>query len=209
MDYERFHQITFYVMYGVTAIAITVIVERLIFYAVNLRHAAELTAAMPREIQCLGDLPQPLVNRDSVGAQALREMLDVRHLLVEPGDVEDLSEAIYIAMKAKLVSRLWILDTVVTAAPLLGLLGTIFGIIDTFAVLAQSGISDPAAVSKGIGTALFATALGIGIAVFGLVFYNLFNEKVARIDDYLKILLLRAGTRSGQQHGKRIEIDHE
>ena len=208
MDYERFHQITFFVMYGVIAIAIIVIVERLIFYAVNLRHAAELTAAMHREVLCLGDLPQPLINRDRVGAQAIRELLDARDHLVEPCDVEDLSEAIYIATKAKLMSRLWILDTVVTAAPLLGLLGTIFGIIDTFAVLAQSGISDPAAVSKGIGTALYATALGIGTAVFGLVFYNLFNEKVARIDDYLKILLLRAGAWSGRQHGRQVEIDH-
>ncbi|WP_420473817.1 MotA/TolQ/ExbB proton channel family protein [Noviherbaspirillum sp. ST9] len=209
MDYERFHQITFYVMYGVIAIAITVIVERLIFYAVNLRHAVELAAAMHSEIRCLADLPQPLVNRDSIGPQAVRELLDTRHLLVDPRNVEDLSEAIYIAMKARLVSRLWILDTVVTAAPLLGLLGTIFGIIDTFAVLAQSGISDPAAVSKGIGTALFATALGIGIAVFGLVFFNLFNEKVARIDDYLKILLLRAVAGSNREQRKRVEIDHE
>lgn len=39
MDYEKFHQATFYVMYGVIAIAITVIFEHLIFYAVSLRHA--------------------------------------------------------------------------------------------------------------------------------------------------------------------------
>jgi biopolymer transport protein ExbB len=72
-------------------------------------------------------------------------------------------------------------------------LGTILGIIDTFSALAQSGISDPSAVSKGIGTALFATALGIGIAVVGLAFFNLFQEKVERINDHLKILLIRAG----------------
>ncbi|WP_189052382.1 MotA/TolQ/ExbB proton channel family protein, partial [Aliidongia dinghuensis] len=90
--------------------------------------------------------------------------------------------------------HLWLLDTIVTAAPLLGLLGTILGIIDTFTALAQSGISDPSGVSAGIGTALFATALGISVAVYGLVFHNAFHERVHRIGDDIKILLIRAGT---------------
>jgi biopolymer transport protein ExbB len=83
------------------------------------------------------------------------------------------------------------LDTIVTAAPLLGLVGTILGIIDTFAVLASSGISDPSGVSKGIGTALYATALGISIALFGLLFYNFLRECSDRLNDQLKELLLR------------------
>jgi biopolymer transport protein ExbB len=81
----------------------------------------------------------------------------------------------------------------VTAAPLLGLLGTILGIIDTFAVLATSGVSDAGGVSKAIGTALEATALGIGIALYAMVFFNHFQERMERINDYLKVLLLRAG----------------
>jgi biopolymer transport protein ExbB len=152
---------------------------------------------MTHNVHTLGDLPEKLVSRDSVGAQALREMLQEKNQLKSHRDIEDLSEAIYIAMKAKLMSRLWVLDTVVTAAPLLGLLGTVLGIIDTFHALAQSGISDPIGVSQGIG-ALFATALGIAIALLGLVFHNLFQDKVERINDHLKILLLRAGMGSAQ-----------
>jgi biopolymer transport protein ExbB len=80
----------------------------------------------------------------------------------------------------------------------MGLLGTILGIIDTFTTLAQSGISDPQGVSAGIGTALFATALGIAIALVGLVFLNHFRDRVDRISDHLKILLLRAAMGVGE-----------
>ena len=94
------------------------------------------------------------------------------------------------------------LDTVVTAAPLLGLLGTIFGIIETFATLARSGISDPAGVSGGIGAALFATALGIAIALYGLFFFNLFQERVERIGGHLRIIILYAGLGAGADSEK-------
>ena len=193
MSYQLLHEITFYAMYAVLALGVLVIIERLIFYVVTHRHATQLEAVMTHNVHSVKDLPEALLSRGSVGAVALREMLETKNQLASHKDIEDLSEAIYIAMKAKLLSRLWILDTIVTAAPLLGLLGTILGIIDTFSALAQSGISDPSAVSKGIGTALFATALGIGIAVVGLAFFNLFQEKVERINDHLKILLIRAG----------------
>lgn len=187
------HDISFYAMYVCAALAVFVIGERLIFYFVTMKHARELEAVMHHDIHDLGELPKELVTRDSVPVEVLRQMLETKDQLKRRSDLEDLSDAIYIAMKAKLHQRLWVLDTIVTAAPLLGLLGTILGIIDTFAVLASSGISDPSGVSKGIGTALFATALGISIALFGLVFFNHFQERVDRINDHIKILLLRAG----------------
>ena len=90
-----------------------------------------------------------------------------------------------------------LLDTIVTAAPLLGLLGTILGIIDTFSALAKAGISDPSGVSAGIGTALFATALGIGVALYGLLFFNYFQEQVERVGDVIKVLLLRGTSLPG------------
>jgi biopolymer transport protein ExbB len=82
-------------------------------------------------------------------------------------------------------------DTAITLSPLLGLLGTILGIIDTFSALAAQGVSDPQAVSRGIGTALMATAAGIGVAVFCLVFNNFFNERVERVNEQLKVLALQ------------------
>jgi biopolymer transport protein ExbB len=128
-----------------------------------------------------------------VAIRVAREYDDARRTAAPGANHDDLAEAVYIAHRETVTARLWMLDTIVTAAPLLGLIGTILGIIDTFAVLAASGISDPSGVSKGIGTALYATALGISIALFGLLFYNYFSKCSEKLCDRLKVLLLREG----------------
>ncbi|MEO8037590.1 MAG: MotA/TolQ/ExbB proton channel family protein [Betaproteobacteria bacterium] len=75
--------------------------------------------------------------------------------------------------------NLWVLDTAVTLGPLLGLLGTIFGMIKTFDVLGANGMGAGAgAVTGGIGEALVATGVGLFIAIVGLIFLNHFNKRV-------------------------------
>jgi len=75
--------------------------------------------------------------------------------------------------------NLWVLDTAVTLGPLLGLLGTIFGMIKTFDVLGANGMGAGAgAVTGGIGEALVATGAGLFIAIVGLIFLNHFNKRV-------------------------------
>ena len=75
--------------------------------------------------------------------------------------------------------NLWVLDTAVTLGPLLGLLGTIFGMIKTFNVLGGQGVGAGAgAVTGGIGEALVATGVGLFIAIVGLIFLNYFNKRV-------------------------------
>ncbi len=196
MNYQALHEITFYVMYLAAGLATFVIGERLIFYVVTLRQARTLESLLIAEGR---DAAQVVgcVGGESVPGEALRRMLALRERMCTRQDQEDISEAIYLSLKAKLQRNLWILDTVVTAAPLLGLLGTILGIIETFSVLAQSGISDPSGVAAGIGTALFATGLGIAIALYGLVFFNLFQERVERLGEHLRVIILYAGLGAG------------
>lgn len=75
--------------------------------------------------------------------------------------------------------HLWVLDTAVTLGPLMGLLGTILGMIKTFNVLGSHGVGGGAqAVTGGIGEALVATGLGLFIAITGLIFLNYFNKRV-------------------------------
>lgn len=193
MNYQALHEATFWVMYLTAGLATFVIGERMIFYTITLRHARSLESMLISGGGNTAQITQQFESGASVPAEALRRMVDARQRIQNRHDQEDISEAIYLSLKAKLQHRLWILDTAVTAAPLLGLLGTIFGIIETFSALAQSGISDPASVSASIGTALFATALGIAIALYGLIFFNLFQDRVERIGEHLRIIILHAG----------------
>ncbi|MGN1360491.1 MAG: MotA/TolQ/ExbB proton channel family protein [Kiritimatiellia bacterium] len=76
--------------------------------------------------------------------------------------------------------RLGVLDTVITAAPLLGILGTVTGIISTFDAMAEQASGSPTAVSAGIAEALITTATGLVIALLTLLPYNLFAAYVQR-----------------------------
>ncbi|MQA52362.1 MotA/TolQ/ExbB proton channel family protein [Pseudomonas piscis] len=193
MDMNLLHDITFYTMYGAAAIASFIAVERGIYFSFSLRQAKKLETVLNPKMHSVDDLPAQLRERNSLPLEMVAELFAHKQGLASHKDLEDLSESIYIATRSKLMHGLWLLETVVTAAPLLGLLGTILGIIDTFKALAETGVSDPGEVSKGIGTALYATALGIAIALGSMIFHNHFQDRVERITDHLKILLLRAG----------------
>ena len=73
--------------------------------------------------------------------------------------------------------NMWVLDTAVTLGPLIGLLGTIVGMISTFNIFGTQGAGgSEAIVAGGIGHALVATGAGLTVAIIGLVFLNYFNK---------------------------------
>ena len=71
-----------------------------------------------------------------------------------------------------------VLDTLITVAPLLGIFGTVIGIIDSFEILGSSGINNPKAVTGGIAQALITTASGLAIAIITVFPYNYFNSRI-------------------------------
>ena len=81
-----------------------------------------------------------------------------------------------------------ILDTMITVAPLLGIFGTVIGIITSFEILGTSGIEHPEAVTAGIAQALITTATGLGIAILTVFPFNYFNSRIEnaalRIEKY-------------------------
>jgi biopolymer transport protein ExbB len=72
-----------------------------------------------------------------------------------------------------------VLDTCITISPLLGLLGTVMGMMNTFGALGDGDIAANAGkITGGVGEALIATAAGLGIAIVGLLPYNILNARV-------------------------------
>ncbi|KFG97830.1 biopolymer transporter ExbB [Burkholderia paludis] len=83
---------------------------------------------------------------------------------------------------------LWLLETIVTAAPLLGLLGTIVGMMRSFRLIGGDGLVSPAGVSGGVAQALVATAIGLVIALAALFAFNYFSRRVDGLMDELEAL---------------------
>jgi biopolymer transport protein ExbB len=86
----------------------------------------------------------------------------------------------------RLKQRLTVLDSVVTLAPLLGLLGTITGMIGSFGIMSEAGIGQPHAVTGGVAEALIATATGLLIAILTLIPYNYFSHRAERQMDEIE-----------------------
>ncbi len=80
-----------------------------------------------------------------------------------------------------LEKNLSILATIASVATLIGLLGTVIGMIKAFAALATAGTPDPAALSAGISEALINTAIGIGTSAIAIIFYNVFTNMIDKL----------------------------
>ena len=92
-------------------------------------------------------------------------------------NIELALEMAYSETAMKLRARLNYLSMIVTLSPLLGLLGTIFGMIEAFNIFnLQSG--QPMAITGGIGEALIATATGLCVAIFALIVHTYFAQKL-------------------------------
>jgi len=79
-----------------------------------------------------------------------------------------------------------ILDTIITLAPLLGLLGTITGMIGAFGIVSATGLGQPTAITGGVAEALIATATGLFIAIMTLLPYNYFRAKVEQLTERME-----------------------
>jgi biopolymer transport protein ExbB len=201
IDTAYFHHVCINALYAATALLVFVFVERLVYYGLLNISARRLGAVFH------GSKPatdRTLKRRDLLTRNLATYVNAQNEPSVGRARLEDLSAALFIKVSAKVSARLWILDTIVTAAPLLGLLGTILGIMDTFNALSSGGISDPAAVSRGIAAALLATAIGIGTALVGLLGHNvLYRMSEHLTDEFKRLILVSQGGKLSGGHAMR------
>ncbi len=105
----------------------------------------------------------------------------VKHYSEDPERIRDLLQIVGENEIKKMEKHLPILDVVAMVSPLLGLLGTVLGIISSFNILgATAGVGNPAQVSGGIAAALISTAIGLIIAIPTAIFYSYFSNIVER-----------------------------
>ena len=95
-------------------------------------------------------------------------------------EIERTIEAASAHELSRLERGLSVIATVANIAPLLGFLGTVSGMINSFDALARAGLSNPGLVAKGISEALITTATGLAVAIPMLVAYNYFTSRVSK-----------------------------
>jgi len=192
MPYNEIHLFLIDLMYGMLVIITFLVVERMIYYISSLKDGKLIEGILHENLsdkKLLKEMKDKVHSRRTPQSQMVYEIIkgiggrSMRH-----DTLTSLIQAVFFSRQAGLNRFLWILETMTILAPLFGLLGTICGIIETFQSLAASGNSDPASVSKGIGDALFATGLGISIAIYGLAFYNYFSQQVTSINNQMKMI---------------------
>ena len=173
-----------YILLPMSGVAMAVILERYLYLRREKMGTHAILAVLRKG--ALGE-------NEMAEIRKLLEKLNQSHLIVgkilsfflnrklSEGDLEHLVEAEALLEEKRLKERMWVLDTTVTMAPLLGLLGTIMGIISSFHVMSVSGLGKPAQITGGVAEALIATATGLVIAIVSLGFYNHLNTTVREI----------------------------
>lgn len=172
-----------------SVVGLALVIERLF----SLRRARVVPATLLDEV--LGVSRNSLPPMDVVNKLAANSVLGqvlstgLRAVIVEPRMSEqNLRQTLESAGRAaaqQLERYLNALGTIAAAAPLLGLLGTVVGMIEIFGSQAPTGANNPAALAHGISVALYNTAFGLIIAIPSLMFYRYFRGVV---DSHLLVL---------------------
>lgn len=178
---EAGHEATLWLLILLSILSIAFILER--FFSIRkVRNASrKISARVSETLQSnnLSELEDLGKDRETLEGRALAYGL--RHIKENgPDGLEEIFNSYALTEKPRMDKYLNFLATVGSNAPFIGLLGTVFGIMDAFRGLATSQ-GDAAAVMIGISKALVATAVGLLVAIPAVIAYNHFNKQVRAI----------------------------
>ena len=184
-------------------IAVALIIER----SVSLREAKIVPPTLLDQVTSVyarqgvnADILDKLAKDSPLGevlAAGLRNEKSPRHVMKEAIEEEGRATA------HNLERFLTTLGTIATAAPLLGLFGTVVGMIEIFGSQSPSG-TNPQVLAHGISVALYNTALGLVIAIPAMIFYRHFRAKV---ESFLVDMEQQASKLVDLIHGERVDFD--
>jgi len=157
-------------------IVLTVIIERTLFW---LGIGKQRNNSLMDEILAIAEKGDwPLIREKTKGCKdhVIRVLtVGIMHREYDMVKAMEAESQVTIRKMSKFMN---ILDTMITVAPLLGIFGTVLGIISSFKILGTSGIADPKLVTAGIAQALITTASGLGISIISVFPYNYFNSRI-------------------------------
>ena len=190
-------------------VSLTLVVERIWFWSALHR---------PTRIRWLRRLGHALRSGDRATSRRLIDRdrspySDVGRALLEHGATDAVAVEAVEVQRPKFDRFMVSLSTTITAAPLIGILGTVIGIIRSFRLLgapSEGGLADPSAVSHGIAEALLTTALGLIVALMTLFPYMIFRAQSERAIGRVESIIAAAqqgALLAADSDGRRVEIE--
>jgi biopolymer transport protein ExbB/TolQ len=159
----------------------TVAVHQFIFLGAFKKQSQKLDGEIQQAINSgrFDDIKWALKNAPPVIARPHEVLIDDIY-----SSKDEMNDKLYRRLQetnSNLRKNLWILGTIASSAPFVGLFGTVMGIMSSFKAIGLTGKSGFSVVAGGISESLIATAAGIMVAVVALLFYNFFQTRVSVI----------------------------
>ena len=163
-----------------SVISLSVVIERVIFWfrCPGITNLSELITLLSKHSS------QQLTESETVEIKLNSHEKKIASSISK--DCSNVSESFRLSATCEIEEMnrgMMILSTIITLAPLLGILGTVVGIIDSFYAIGASSQANPQLVSKGIAQALTTTAAGLSIAIITLIPFNYFQTRINRYCD--------------------------
>lgn len=175
--------ILMYFIVFMSILGLYVIIERAIYFKVNENIDMSRIRPILRGAIEKNDIKGAITtlgNQKSSTAKVIKEVLiywyKTRSTNVET--LEEKAREVALAQVPKLERNMWLLSVVAYTTPLIGLLGTVTGMIKAFQAVSLHGTGDASVLAGGISQALLTTAGGLFVAIPAIIFYNYFNKKI-------------------------------
>ena len=166
--------------------AFAVVLERIVFFAVNEKNVGNNFKDEILSLVANKKLDEAIAlcdTKKSCVASAVKKFLQKAPKGIDVQDYEFILKEITIKETSPYESRLNLLASVISISPMLGLLGTVTGMIRAFTNISKYGAGDAAIVADGIAEALLTTAAGLMIAIPVIVVYNYLNRRLEKMEN--------------------------
>lgn len=159
-------------------IAFTVVIERSLFWVMLEKNRNRRLMDEVLNLAERGDWEEIKGKTSATNDHIIKVLIvGILHRDFDMGKAMEAESEKHVQLMSRFMS---VLDTMITVAPLLGILGTVLGIIASFKMLGTAGIADPKLVTSGIAQALITTATGLIISIIAVIPFNYFNARIDR-----------------------------
>ena len=166
--------------------AFAVVLERIVFFARNEKNVGDTFKDEILSLVANKKIDEAIAlcdTKKSCVASAIKKFLQKASKGIDVQDYEFILKEITIKETSPYESRLNLLASVISISPMLGLLGTVTGMIRAFTNISKYGTGDAAIVADGIAEALLTTAAGLMIAIPVIVVYNYLNRRLEKMEN--------------------------